>query len=460
MMNRDIQKEITEFIDKHYEQIFRDIAKLVAVNSVEELGKDDTPFGPGPKKALECALEIAGELGLNTHNCEDKIGYACIGGDSDKYLATITHVDVVPAGNGWKADPFVMRDVEGYIIGRGVLDDKGPSVICLYALKFIKESGISLKYPIRALLGANEETGMRDVEHYLAHYPAPLFCFSPDADFPLICGEKGIWHGKMFACSKADAIVDIHGGVAVNAIPDLCEATVKAEKLESTAEVEAAQEGALWHLTAHGVAGHASMPEGTKNAIGIMLDYILANNLAKGKEKDFLEAAVRVHHAWDGSKIGIAAQSEGFTPLTIVSGMIGVDDGVIRQTLDSRYVPTITGEEILNRMQENFGDAAIVECSRDAAPFYKSPDSAEIVACMKAFYEVTGSDAAPFTIGGGTYSRDFPNAVGFGPEYPNRKRPGFAGSIHGAEEAASKEELLEALKIYILALLNLEEIDF
>ena len=459
-MRTDILNEIDRFVDKNADEIFSNIARLVAVNSVEELGKDSTPFGPGPKKALEEALAVAAELGLDTHNCEDKIGYAGIGGDSDRYLATITHVDVVPAGNGWTSDPFVMRERDGYIIGRGVMDDKGPSVICLYALRFIKESGMPLKYPIRALLGANEETGMRDVQHYLANYPAPLFCFSPDADFPLICGEKGIWHGKMSANERADAIVDIHGGVAVNAVPDLCEATVKADKLESTAEVEAVRDGEFWHLTAHGIAGHASMPAGTKNAIGIMLDYILANNLVENGEKAFLEAALRVHKAWDGSMINIAAQSEGFTPLTIISGMIGIDDGKIWQSLDSRYVPSISGKEILAKLQQTFGNAALVECTRDAAPFYKSPDSPEVVACMKAFRTVTGSDAEPFTIGGGTYSRDFPNAVGFGPEYTDRRRPSFVGAIHGAEEAASKEELLEALKIYILALINLEEIDF
>ena len=459
-MKTELMTKIEKFIEDNQDRLFRDIARLITVNSVEKLGENGTPFGEGPEKALTEALMIADKLGLGTRNCEDKIGYAFVGGEGEHYLATITHVDVVPAGNGWKADPFVMRDVDGYVLGRGVLDDKGPSVICLYALKFIKELGLELKYPIRALLGANEETGMRDVEHYLANYPAPLFCFSPDADFPLICGEKGIWHGRMTACKKAEAIIEIKGGVAVNAIPDLCEAKVKADRLESTAEVEAVQEGEYWYLTAHGIAGHASMPEGTKNAIGVMLDYILDHGIVKGDEKAFLEAAALVHRAWDGSLIGISAQSEGFSPLTVISGMIAMQDGRIWQSLDSRYVPSISGKDILCRLQEKFRGIAEVSCSRDALPFYKAPDCPEIVACMDAFRTVTGSDAKPFTIGGGTYSRDFPNAVGFGPEYHDRQRPGFVGSIHGAEEAASKAELMEALKIYILALLNLEEVEF
>ena len=62
-------------------------------------------FGEGPKKALEEGLKIAGELGLEVHNCEGHMGYAVTGGDGDRYLATITHLDVVGAGDGWQADP-------------------------------------------------------------------------------------------------------------------------------------------------------------------------------------------------------------------------------------------------------------------------------------------------------------------------------------------------------------------
>ena len=459
---KDWKQTIDAYAEANGEALFRDISRLVAVNSMEEEPAGDAPYGPGPKKALETGLAIARELGLDAVNCENYIGYASVGGSGDRYLATITHVDIVPAGNGWKADPFIMREREGYILGRGVIDDKGPSVVCLYALKFLKEQGIELKYPVRALLGANEETGMRDVEYYLAHEPAPLFCFSPDADFPLICGEKGIWHGTMKAKAAAQKILDIHGGFAPNAIPNLCEATVRAEHLESSASVDAEEtEPGVWHLTAHGKAGHASMPEGTRNAIGILLDYIWKNGIAEGEEEAFVADALLVHQAYDGSALGIDAKFDGFTPLTVVSGMIGMEDGKIWQSLDSRYVPTTSAAQIVETMKRRVGNTSKIVSLRDAEPFYKSPDCPEIAACMEAYRAVTGdAKAEPFTIGGGTYARHFPNAVGFGPEYSDRVRPDFVGSMHGAEEGASKAELLESLKIYIRTLLNLEELDF
>jgi len=73
---------------------------------------------------------------------------------------------------------------------------------------------------------------------------------------------------------------------------------------------------------------------------------------------------------------------------------------------------------------------------------------------------VTGdAQAKPFTIGGGTYARSFPNGIAFGPEHPERPMPDFVGPIHGANEGASFKDLLEALKIYIVALLKLEEME-
>ena len=130
--------DIKRFAETHERDIVRDIARLVRIPSVEGPAEPGAPFGIESRKALDCALQIAEELGLDTVNCENKIGYATIGTDHGQgYLATITHVDVVPAGDGWSADPFTLREREGYLIGRGVMDDKGPSVLCLYALKYL-----------------------------------------------------------------------------------------------------------------------------------------------------------------------------------------------------------------------------------------------------------------------------------------------------------------------------------
>ena len=138
-MDQELNQKIDAFIAANREQLLDDIAALVAINSVETAPAEGAPFGEGARAALDKVLELAGKMGLATHNCEGYIGYAELpGADPDKYLATICHVDVVPAGEGWEADPFTMRRQDGWILGRGVMDDKGPMVVTLYALKFLK----------------------------------------------------------------------------------------------------------------------------------------------------------------------------------------------------------------------------------------------------------------------------------------------------------------------------------
>ena len=115
---------IDAFAENNRDNILRDITRLVAVPSVEGTPEPGAPFGKGPKAALDKALEIAAELGLDTHNAEGYIGWAQTGpiADGQKYLATITHTDVVPEGNGWDADPYTVRVRDGWLLGRGVAD--------------------------------------------------------------------------------------------------------------------------------------------------------------------------------------------------------------------------------------------------------------------------------------------------------------------------------------------------
>ena len=344
-MNIDY-KDIDLFIEQNRAGIIRDIGRLVAVPSVEGEAQPDAPYGKEPKRALELGLEIAAELGLETRNFENRIGCGEIRGESEKYLATITHVDVVPAGDGWSADPYTMRERDGWIIGRGVLDDKGPSIICLYALKYLKEKNVPLRYGVRALLGSNEETHMDDVEYYLKNYPAPAFCFSPDADFPVCNGEKGIFQGELVSKCPLDTIISINGGFAVNAVPDKATAVLKCSgKLpESTESVSVSAADGKITLVAAGKSGHASLPEGTVNAIGVLINFILDNGLCSSEEAEYLSVLKKLHSSPYGKGVGADSEDGRFSPLTIVGGMIRIKDGRILQSVDSRYPTSTSGK--------------------------------------------------------------------------------------------------------------------
>ncbi len=457
------RENIQSFIRANEQNILRDLARLVAIPSTEGEPQPGAPFGPGPKAALEEALKISAELGLGTHNEQGYIGWAELPGkEKEKYLGVIGHLDVVPAGNGWDDDPFTLRQKEGWVLGRGVMDDKGPVLLCLYALKYLREQGKALRYPIRVLLGANEESGMGDIEYFTQNCPQPAFCFTPDAEFPVCNGEKGIFQGWLRSEKLEGRLLKFEGGVAMNAVPDQAAALVAApmSALPPMEHITLEADGPerTW-VRGWGISGHASIPAGTRNAIGLVVDYLLKSGLFHGKELACLQALHKIHSATDGSGVGLAASDGRFTPLTLVGGMVELKDGVLSQSVDIRYPTTMTKE----KLEQGFAKACScmeltdVECE---VPFYIEPDHPAIQTLIDTYNEVTGEGKKPFTIGGGTYARHFPLAVSFGPEHTDDPMPPFAGPIHGANEGADWRRMLEALEVYILSLQRLEEIDF
>jgi len=215
MDDEELKQQIDAYVARVWDDVVDDIGALVAVRSVEDpaAAAPGAPWGPESRRALDTALGIAERLGLATHDCAGYLGYADLPGASETQIATIAHTDIVPEGTGWSFEPFALTRKDGYLIGRGVLDDKGPCVLSLYAARFFKEKGETLPYTLRCIIGNAEETSMDDVAYYLEHYPEPAFLFSPDAEFPVCCGEKGIMSAVISSKEIAGGrIVELSGG--------------------------------------------------------------------------------------------------------------------------------------------------------------------------------------------------------------------------------------------------------
>ena len=236
-----VEQSVAEYVDEVWEDVVADIEQLVSYPSVAVAAdaEPSAPFGRPVRDALDCALGIAQKLGYQTSDDEGYVGIADIPGRGDKQLATICHVDVVPAGPGWNTDPFAMERREGWLLGRGVIDDKGPAVLSLYAGAYLLKHGIVPRYTFRALLGCDEEVGMSDVHHYLENHADPDFLFTPDAEFPVCNAEKGQF-GATFVSPKIDGgrIVSWSGAEASNAIPSqsICELAIAADELPAPVE--------------------------------------------------------------------------------------------------------------------------------------------------------------------------------------------------------------------------------
>ncbi len=479
---KELERKARAYVDEVWEDVVSDIDWLVQVESVEdkEHARQGAPFGPAPLEAMTRALHIAERLGLSPHNCEGYIGYADLKGTSETYISTIAHSDIVPLGEGWNFDPLHVTRKDGYLLGRGVLDDKGPLVLSLYAAHFfarlVGESGELLPYTLRCIVGANEETGMEDVDYYLGHYPEPAFCFTPDACFPLICGEKGHFTAKVLfevADASEPRIVSLTGGTVSNAVPGKAVALVRASgsELETREGIVVEPAGTdersmeLCRITATGVGGHASLPEGTKNAIGMLVDYLLDCGLYAEGERGMLEFERLLLADSYGRELGVACADDHFGDLTCVGGTVCTErDGSVTrfvQSMDMRYPMSTTGERLLQQVVDVARRCGgEVRSSEDAKPFYISPESNEIKALLDSYAQITGKDGKAITIGGGTYARHFAHAVAFGPDELGVSHPEWVGAEHGPDEGVQEESLKRALVIYIVALARLMELNY
>lgn len=186
-----IETDILTKIDEISDEMIQGILEIVKIDSVKSEPCLNAPFGQGIKHALDKTLSIAKELGFHTVNVDNYVGYAQYG-EGEDYIGIMGHLDVVPTGEGWSHPPFSgYCDENGRIYSRGILDNKGPIMSCLYALYAIKEMGISLHTPIRILFGTDEESGFQDLHYYLTKEKPPMMGWTPDCKYPVVYGERG-----------------------------------------------------------------------------------------------------------------------------------------------------------------------------------------------------------------------------------------------------------------------------
>lgn len=148
--------------------------------------------------------------------------------------------------------------------------------------------------------------------------------------------------------------------------------------------------------------------------------------------------------------------------IAIIGGTCWKDeDGTLHQSCDSRYPTTMNKErfeEILTVFAAKFG--ATYETDNDTVPFWIDPNGEEVQRLTKVYNDLTGENRSCYTLGGGTYCREFERGAAFGVEMPWRKDPDWVGPMHGDDEGISEDALKLSLKCYILGIKEIMEIEY
>lgn len=429
-----------ERILDYWDDILKDMGKLVSVPSVAKPQEGPHPFGDECAKALDMVLEMAENYGLKTKNVGYYAGHAEYG-EGEENAVVMAHVDVVPAGimtdgkyEGWNTDPFEFVIDGNRAFGRGVADDKGAAVIALHCLRALKDAKVESKRKLRVIFGSGEEIGMGDMAHYFESEQLPDMGFTPDSCYGICHCEKGIMDFKA-SCKNDSAVVkSFKAGTVANAVPSKaeCEVSCTAEECEKliaaakNAEIEITVTptagGAA--LLAKGQAAHASTPWLGKNAASYLV-HLLAEVFGEKLGSFFKFIDEKIGLTNDGSLLGIAMSDEPSGPLTFNLGLVSVDENNCSLTVDIRYPATKNGGEISAAIAEGV-EAYGVEFTllSDAAPLYLPKESALITLLSDAYKDVTGEECNVFSMGGGTYARQMHGkGVAFGPGFPDQEDP-------------------------------------
>lgn len=420
---------LNEHVQAMQDQILACLQQNLQIPSVQGEAAADAPYGIHVRESLDHVLKTAEELGFQTVNVDNHLGW-CEYGDGEEMVAVLGHLDVVPAGDGWTCDPYggVIRD--GKIWGRGATDDKGPCIAALFALAALRDSGLPIRRRIRLLFGCNEETGSADVKYYLAHGgEVPVMGFTPDGEYPVINGEKGIINAafsRKFSQSGEVTLLSIQGGTAPNVVPAAASAKLACprELAERIAQLHApnvrftATDYGLF-VEAEGVSAHGSTPGLGENAIGrllLALDTLpLSGELAETIH--FLASTLGMET--DGSSAGIYLCDEVSGELTLNLGTLEGDEHHISMKINYRYPVTKEYADCAPLLNAKFAAAGFtLESEFHKAKLYIPEDSPLVQTLLKVYHDQTGLDGKPKCIGGGTYAKSLPNTLAFGPIFP------------------------------------------
>ena len=435
-------------MEKYFDQIVQSTVEILRFDSSQKPAVNGCPFGKETADCLAYFLELAQGMGFETRNYDNYVGEVIFGEGKD--FAILAHLDVVPAGSGWKYPPFggVINDdpSDGGVLGtkiwgRGAMDDKAPAIACLYALKAIKDQGIVPHRTFKLIVGCNEESGWKCIEHYNKVAVMPEEGFTPDADFPAIYAEKGILHFATYFPINQPPMSALNAGERVNMVCDRAEITLTRKAAGALIGYQNNVDGTSLSydnttniLTVSGKSAHGSTPDKGANALGAALAFLGSVSADCRKAYDLLFA----------DTMGLKTLCDETGRLTMSPDVATFKDGILTVTTDVRFPATYPLSAVTDKLDRSGVQYEIVNYQ---APLYNDPNGKLITTLMGVYNAATGKNDKAIAIGGGTYARALKCGCAFGPELPDTEP-----TIHQANEYVTLDALRFMSKIYYEAI--------
>lgn len=427
------------------EEMAQCLAELIRIPSLKDTPEENAPFGRENARALSHMLDLCEKMGFAVKNLGGYAGYAETG--EGEMLGILVHLDVVPAQEGWHHDPFAGVIENGYIVGRGAQDNKGPAVAAIYALHAVKQAGVHLNKRVRIIFGCDEESGWGCMDHYREVEEMPAMAFSPDAEFPVINTEKGIYHAKITFPAVPGRQIEVHAGSRPNVVCDFAKATLSnAFGVEELPEAQVAG-GENITVTALGEGGHASTPWLGDSALTKLMRAL--GSLAAPETAPFA-ALASLFSDYYGSGINLACKDEVSGPLTVNLGTLTYNENGGEAWIDIRHPVTLPATRVRAALSAALPEGWVFTEGHLQAPHHVEAEHPLVKTLLGIYEKYTGLKGKPIAIGGGTYARTIPTAVAFGPIFE-----GEESLAHKPNERMSVESLLKNAQIYAAAIIAL-----
>ena len=400
-------------------------------------------------------LALGEKLGFRTGQADNRVGWIEYG-EGEEMVGILGHVDVVPAGDGWTHPAFGAEIHDGVLWGRGCLDDKGPVIMAVYALKAIRDLNLPIDRRIRVLFGSDEECGSSCVKYYVENgYEMPTIGFTPDAQFPAIFCEKGTSNflagTKIYNKGEID-VEYFGGGVAANVVPPVCKLIVNGPlKVTPEEGITVTEENGKTIVEATGFSAHGSTPELGVNAVVKLLNAVKENDFGGDFQQLVNFILEEIGNETNGKSLDILYQDEETGETTVNLGVVKYDGEEMSFTLDIRYPKNGDAEVIDDKVINRINSYNFDVLKKTNNKLLYVPKDSELVSKLVKVYEAqTGDKREPIAIGGGTYAKEFPNMVAFGPVFP-----GEPDVIHQPNERVAVEQLIRAAQVTAAAMYEL-----